>query len=362
MEDLALINKKFLEESYAGKNVFITGHTGFKGSWLVTCLHLLNANIKGYALAPENKFDLYNEINGNQLCTSVIADIRDKDRLEEEILHFQPDYIFHLAAQPLVRLSYELPIDTFETNVMGTVNLLNAVRKLEKPSQVICITTDKVYENMEWHYPYRENDRLGGHDPYSASKAAAELVISSYRSSFFNPDTYDNHKKSIASARAGNVIGGGDWAEDRIIPDIIRALQNREEIKVRNPFSIRPWQHVLEPLYGYIILGAHMHENPNKYASAWNFGPMADDNKTVQQLVEIAIEVWGSGSYEVSKAVNQVHEAGLLKLDINKAINELQWSPKWNARKAIEMTIEFYKNTNEKALFNLINQIQEYGI
>lgn len=351
-----------LQDVYHNKRVFLTGHTGFKGSWLLGWLHSLGAIVKGYALSPENAYDLYHQIEGDTLCESTIGDIRDKELLKREILEFRPDFIFHLAAQPLVRLSYDIPAETFDVNVMGTAHVLDAVRYLDKPCSVICITTDKVYENKEWHYPYRESDRLGGYDPYSASKAAAEIIISSYRSSFFNPSTYDQHHKSIASARAGNVIGGGDWAKDRIIPDIIRALQSEVSIQVRNPNSIRPWQHVLEPLSGYLVLGVHMSEDPIQFASAWNFGPMADDNKTVQQLVEIAIEIWGSGISNVANAVNQVHEAGLLKLDINKTINELQWTPKWNAKKAIEMTIKYYKNSNEKSLFNLINQIEEYGI
>lgn len=351
-----------LKDVYCNKKVFLTGHTGFKGSWLLAWLHSLGAIVQGYALSPENDYDLYYQIEGDSLCKSTIGDIRDRALFVKEIVDFKPDFIFHLAAQPLVRLSYDIPAETFDVNVMGTAHVLDAVRYFDNPCNVVCITTDKVYENKEWHYPYRESDRLGGYDPYSASKAAAEIVISSYRSSFFNPNMYSDHKKSVASARAGNVIGGGDWAKDRIIPDIVRALQNNEAIQVRNPHSIRPWQHVLEPLSGYLILGAHMMNDPIKYADAWNFGPMADDNKTVQQLVEIAVEIWGSGKYNISNGVNQVHEAGLLKLDINKSINELHWSPKWNAKKAIEMTIAYYKNSNEKSLFNLINQIQEYGI
>lgn len=351
-----------LKDTYLNKRVFLTGHTGFKGSWLLAWFHSLGAIVHGYALPPENDFDIYHQIDGDKLCESTIGDIRDKEFVKNQIIEFKPDFIFHLAAQSLVRLSYDIPAQTFNVNVMGTAHVLDAVRYLDKPCNVICITTDKVYENQEWHYPYRESDRLGGYDPYSASKASAEIVISSYRSSFFNPTIYNYHKKSVASARAGNVIGGGDWAKDRIIPDIIRALQNKETIIVRNPQSIRPWQHVLEPLSGYLLLGAKMNENPVKFADAWNFGPMADDNKTVLQLVEIAIEIWGSGKFDFSSAVNQVHEAGLLKLDINKTTNELEWEPKWNAKKAIEMTIAYYKNTNEKALFNLINQIQEYGI
>ena len=286
------------EKVYRDKKVFLTGHTGFKGSWLLVWLHSLGAKVKGYALAPENSEDLYNQINGDGLCESVIADIRDKDRLKEEIISFQPDFIFHLAAQPLVRLSYELPVYTFEVNTLGTAYVLDALRYVEKACNVIIITTDKVYENKEWHYPYRENDRLGGYDPYSASKATAELVVGSFQNSFFNKKEYARHKKSISSARAGNVIGGGDWAKDRIIPDIVRALQQNKNIEVRNPYAVRPWQHVIEPLSGYLLLGQKLVEDPIKYAEAWNFGPVQDDTFTVQDLVKEAISVWGSGHYD----------------------------------------------------------------
>ena len=332
-----------LEAYYKGKRVFLTGHTGFKGSWILYWLHLLGAEVKGYALAPENEQDLFNVIDGSALCDSVIADIRDKDRLEKEILDFQPDYIFHLAAQPLVRLSYEIPSETFAVNAIGTAYVLDAVRKLAKPCAVILITTDKVYENKEWHYLYRETDRLGGYDPYSASKACAELIISSYRNSFFNTKKYPTHKKSIASARAGNVIGGGDWAKDRIIPDIVRALSNNESVEIRNPNAVRPWQHVLEPIGGYLHLGTKMVDDPIKYAEAWNFGPLAEDTLTVKDLAGLAIRIWGSGEYHTPQYKEPLYEAKLLKLDISKTVNELNWNPKMNAKAAIEWTIGFYK-------------------
>ncbi len=332
-----------LQSTYKGKKVFLTGHTGFKGSWMLYWLHQLGAEIKGYALAPEQVDGLYNSMKGDLLCDSIIADIRDKERLTQEIKDFQPDYVFHLAAQPLVRLSYDIPSETFDVNAIGTANVLDGIRELEKPCIGVMITTDKVYENNEWHYPYRENDRLGGYDPYSASKACTELVISSYRNSFFNPKAYITHHKAIAAARAGNVIGGGDWAKDRIIPDIINALNNDQPITVRNPQAIRPWQHVLEPLGGYLLLGAKLMEDPIKYADAWNFGPMADDNLDVESLVKLAIEVWGSGKYDTPALKGQPHEAGLLKLDISKAINELDWKPKWTAKQAIEKTMSWYK-------------------
>jgi CDP-glucose 4,6-dehydratase len=346
-----------LKSVYRDKKVFLTGHTGFKGAWLLQWLHLLGAQVKGYALAPENEEDLYNLIEGDSLCESVIADIRDSAKLEEAILTFEPDFIFHLAAQPLVRLSYEIPAATFAVNAIGTAYVLDAVRKLHKPCAVVLITTDKVYENKEWVYPYRENDRLGGYDPYSASKACAEIVIHSYIQSFFNSAVFELHQKGIASARAGNVIGGGDWAKDRIIPDIVRALRQQQPITVRNPLAVRPWQHVLEPLGGYLLLGAKLAAEPQRYGGAWNFGPYAEDNKTVGDLVELAIDTWGSGSYEYPALLNQPHEAGLLKLDINKAANELCWYPKYNAKQAISKTLAWYKayNQDKKAAGKLVH-------
>lgn len=337
------MNYQHLAHYYQGKKVFLTGHTGFKGSWLLYWLHLLGAEVKGYALAPESDVDHYNIIKGDDLCESVIADIRDGARLIKEVQEFEPDYVFHLAAQPLVRLSYEIPSETFAVNAIGTANVLDAVRALKKKCTVILITTDKVYENKEWHYPYRETDRLGGYDPYSASKACAELVISSYRNSFFNPATYSVHQKTIASARAGNVIGGGDWAKDRIIPDIVRALQKDEVISVRNPKSIRPWQHVLDPLGGYLHLGAKLAENPGGFSDSYNFGPFSEDNLTVEELVNQALGYWEKGQYATPNLTDQPHEAGLLKLDISKAINELKWEPQYDAKTAISVTLAWYK-------------------
>ncbi len=347
-------------DTYRGKKVFITGHTGFKGSWLLAWLQSLEAIVKGYSLAPESETDLYYQIDGDSLCESIIADIRNKEKLKKEILDFQPDFVFHLAAQPLVRLSYTIPADTFEVNALGTAYLLDALRFLEKPCIAIMITTDKVYENKEWHYPYRENDRLGGYDPYSASKATAELIISSYQNSFFNKKDYLKHQKSIATARAGNVIGGGDWAKDRIIPDIVRALLQNKNIEVRNPYAVRPWQHVIEPLSGYLLLGQKLSHHPVKFAEVWNFGPLQDDTFTVESLVREAITIWGQGNFEKPNLENQPHEAGLLKLDINKAMNELGWKPKWNALRAIRETINFYRFSGKQPLDYLKKQISEY--
>jgi CDP-glucose 4,6-dehydratase len=331
-----------LQQIYKGKKVFLTGHTGFKGAWMLKTLSLLGADVKGYALAPQTKDDLFHLIDGDSICTSVLADLRDKERLREEIVSFQPDFVFHLAAQPLVRLSYEIPAETFEVNVIGTANVLDGVCLLKKKCQVVLITTDKVYHNNEWIYPYRENDRLGGYDPYSASKACAELLIDSYRNSFFNSKTYDTHQKSIAVARAGNVIGGGDWSKDRLIPDIAKALALETQVVIRNPNSVRPWQHVLEPVTGYLMLGAHLTVKPIQFSQAYNFGPNLSDALSVEDMLKLAIASWGKGEYKVEKEEGQPHEAGLLKLDISKVISELKWQPKMNAEKAVSMTMDWY--------------------
>jgi CDP-glucose 4,6-dehydratase len=347
MENLGLM--EYLKNHYQGKKVFVTGHTGFKGSWLVQILSLLGATIKGYALAPDQKVNLFDEIAGADLCESVIHDIRDKEALKKAILDFQPDYIFHLAAQPLVRLSYQIPIDTFEVNVLGTAHVLDALRFLDKKCSIVLITTDKVYHNNETEYAYQENDRLGGYDPYSSSKACCELVIDSYRNSFFNTHNLAEHGKSLAVARAGNVIGGGDWSLDRLIPDIAKALQNNQEIIIRNPKAVRPWQHVIEPLFGYLELGAKLRDKPVEYSQAYNFGPNESDALTVEEMVQKSIGIWGKGHYTSEINAGNPHEAGLLKLDITKALNELLWSPVFNAEIAIQRTINWYKKYDEGA-------------
>jgi CDP-glucose 4,6-dehydratase len=332
-----------LKQVYKGKKVFLTGHTGFKGSWLLKMLHALGADVKGYALAPETSDDHYYLINGDSLCTSVYGDLRNREQVIDEIIAYEPDFVFHLAAQPLVRYSYIIPAETFDVNVMGTANVLEGIRQLKKSCFGIFITTDKVYHNNESLYPYREHDKLGGHDPYSASKACAELVIDSYRNSFFNHKYYNEHKKAIAVARAGNVIGGGDWAKDRLLPDIARALGNNETIKIRNPYSVRPWQHVLEPLAGYLQLGAKLFDDPFGFSEAFNFGPYAEDALSVEDMVKLAINHWQQGNYEIINTVDQPHEAGLLKLDISKAIAKVNWRPKMNATAAVATTVQWYK-------------------
>jgi CDP-glucose 4,6-dehydratase len=334
---------KALRNTYSGKRVFVTGHTGFKGSWLVKILTDFGAVVKGYALAPENEINLYTVMNGDSLCESVISDLRDRESLKNALLDFQPDYAFHLAAQPLVRLSYEIPSETFEVNAIGTANLLDAIKLLNKKCNVVLITTDKVYHNQEIEYAYKENDRLGGYDPYSASKACCELVIDSYRNSFFNTTKYDQHQKAIAVGRAGNVIGGGDWSIDRLIPDIAIALNANKDVVIRNPKAVRPWQHVIEPLFGYLELGLKLNSDPIKYAQAYNFGPNKNDAISVEEMVIKSINCWGSGSFQVDISTNNPHEAGLLKLDISKATKDLNWKPVLNAQSAVELTINWYK-------------------
>lgn len=348
MENMVIESGSLFEKlqlAYTGKKIFLTGHTGFKGAWLLKTLSLLGADVKGYSLEPKTTDDLFYLIEGEKISESVIADLRDKKRLENEVLKFQPDFVFHLAAQPLVRLSYEIPAETFEVNVIGTANVLDAVRLLEKKCEVILITTDKVYHNNEWIYPYRENDRLGGYDPYSASKACAELVIDSYRNSFFNIEKYNVHQKAIAVARAGNVIGGGDWSKDRLIPDIAKAFAIDKPVVIRNPQSIRPWQHVLEPVVGYLILGANLAYD-YRFSKSYNFGPNLSDALTVSAMIKLAITSWGKGEYIVEQLEDQPHEAGLLKLDISKAMEELRWGPKWNAQEAVSMTMDWYTEFN----------------
>jgi len=351
------------QQAYQGKKVLLTGHTGFKGAWMLAWLNASGAIVKGYALAPESEEDLYPMIGGDQRCDSVIADILDKQKLTAAILSFAPDFIFHFAAQPLVRRSYAEPLYTFEVNVNGTAHVLEAVRQLPGRCTVVLITTDKVYENEEKQYAYTETDKLGGYDPYSASKAAAEIVIGSYRSSFFNPLDYSSHLKGIASARAGNVIGGGDFAADRIVPDIVRALAAGKPVQVRNPASIRPWQHVLEPLSGYLLLGVRLAEDPVRYATAWNFGPDPEDVLNVEELVKIAVAMYDNGAYEcATNREGQPHEAGLLQLNIQKAADQLQWKPRLQAATAIRETIRWYKAANKQNAYTLMQeQIGQYA-
>jgi len=349
-----------LKSTYQGKKVFLTGHTGFKGSWMLLLLKELGATVKGYALAPKTDQDLYLLIQGDTLCESVIADIRDNERLSKEMAAFQPDFVFHMAAQALVIDSYENPVETYSINVMGTAHVLDALRFIDKMVHTVIITTDKVYENQERTTPYKEEDRLGGYDPYSNSKACTELVTDSFRLSFFNPANYEQHQKWVATARSGNVIGGGDWSENRIVPDIVRALQTDNPITVRNPAAVRPWQHVLEPIGGYLLLGAQLAKNGQIAADSFNFGPIPEDELTVRELVEIAIQSWGSGTFETPDIANKRHEAGLLKLDIQKAANVLGWVPQMNSGQAIDLTIDWYKTYAKDPQKVTLDQIKAY--
>ena len=353
--------KEITFESYKNKKIFITGHTGFKGTWLSIWFDLLEAEVKGYSKKANYRF--YSEIkNSLKNHTSIEGNINNKKKLEKEILSFQPDYIFHLAAQPLVKQSYKYPLETFNTNIIGTANLLDAVKKLKKRCNVICITTDKVYLNNNEKIAFREEDKLGGYDPYSSSKAACEIIIESYRNSFFNSTDFESHQIALASARAGNVIGGGDYSKNRIIPDIFKSLSENKLINIRNPKFIRPWQHVIEALNSYLILGLNLDNNPKKYSTSYNFGPDKDDILSVEELVKEAIRIWGSGRYKIL-GKQGFHEAQFLMLDNRKAKEELYIFPKWNAKQAISVTMNWYKkslNTDTSLLLMCIDEIKKF--
>lgn len=352
----------YLQRTYSGKRVFLTGHTGFKGAWMLQVLNWLGADVKGYSLAPENDFDLYNEIGGDASCfESITADILDLHKLRGEMVRFEPHFVFHFAAQSLVRTSYDKPVETFMVNAMGTAHVLESMRALQHSSVGVMITTDKVYENPERGLAFSEDDKLGGYDPYSASKAAAEIVISSYTRSFFNPEQYSSHEKAISSVRAGNVIGGGDYAQNRIIPDIVRALEFDEKVVLRNPSSVRPWQHVLEPIAAYLLLAAHMSEDPLRFSGVYNFGPEPNDEKTVEALTRIFLEVFGKEDlYEIQQNASDLHEARLLLLDSSKAKSLLQWHPKLSAEQAIRWTAAWYADKQTSAADKCMQQIKAY--
>ena len=337
MEDMG--NLTMNREFWKNKKVFITGHTGFKGAWLSLWLQDCGAILTGYALAPNTKPNLFDAASVVDGMVSVIGDVRDLEKLTKSMSDFSPDVVIHMAAQPLVRLSYKNPVDTYSTNVMGTVNLFEAVRKTASVKAVVNVTTDKCYENKEWIWGYREYESMGGHDPYSNSKGCSELVTASYRSSFFN---YLGSAK-IASGRAGNVIGGGDWAEDRLIPDIFKSFELKEPVVVRNPSATRPWQHVLEPLAGYLVLAERLCNEGDEYAEGWNFGPQESDVKPVREIIEYLVERWGDGASWVHDESEQPHEAQLLKLDISKAKNLLEWAPKWTLFRTLDSIIEWEK-------------------
>lgn len=348
---------------FKGKNVLVTGHTGFKGAWLSLWLKELGARVIGYSLPPPTTPSLFETIKLNEHIDSIIGNILDYGHLTSVLEEYQPEIVFHLAAQPLVRLSYEEPKLTYETNVMGTINVLEAIKGCKSTRAGIIITSDKCYENKEWEYAYRENDALGGYDPYSSSKACAEIVTAAYRNSFFNPETYNEHKVSIASVRAGNVIGGGDWGLDRIVPDIIRAIRANKPVILRNPQAIRPWQHVLEPLSGYLHLASLMCQDAKKYSSAWNFGPEHQGHVTVQQLAEEIIARWENGTWHPANNQIQLHEANYLSLDCTKSNNILQWYPVYRLDETIDATVrwyqDYYENNSDMYPFTM-GQISSY--
>jgi len=323
---------------WKNKKVFLTGHTGFKGSWMSIWLNKLGANVKGYSLQPPSQPSLFNEAKISELVDSEINDVRNFIKLNESIQKFSPDIIFHMAAQPLVRASYDTPLETYETNVMGTANLLQASCTNPAVKAVINITTDKCYENLELDIAYKETDKMGGSDPYSSSKACSELVTSAYRQSFFQ-----QKKIGIASARAGNVIGGGDWAEDRLIPDILKAFKARKPVIIRNPKATRPWQHVLEPLSGYLLLAEKLFNEPDKYSEGWNFGPHVNDVKQVDWILDYMVELWPNSYWKLDSSPNP-HEANLLKLDISKSESQLRWHPTWSLETSLKKIVQWQKS------------------
>lgn len=325
---------------WKGKRVFVTGHTGFKGSWLSLWLQEMGAVVKGFAMEPNTQPNLFSEAEVGQNMESEIGDITNLEHIVASLTTFNPDILIHMAAQPLVRLSYLEPVQTYATNVMGTVNVLEAARKCTNLKAIVSVTTDKCYENKEWAWGYRENEPMGGHDPYSSSKGCAELITAAYRNSFFNSP----NQASLASARAGNVIGGGDWSDDRLIPDILRAFEQEIPVVIRNPLSTRPWQHVLEPLSGYLVLAEHLYEEGSVYAEGWNFGPKDEDCKPVSWILDKMTAKWGQGAFWELDKNNNPHEAGYLKLDCSKALMQLNWRPKWNLEDTLVSIINWQEN------------------
>jgi len=357
MEKLEITMTKVNSKFWKGKKVFLTGHSGFKGSWLSIWLQAMGAEIKGFSLAPHTSPSLFIEANVAEHMESFVGDIRNKELVFDSMKKFNPDIVIHMAAQPLVRTSYREPIDTYHTNIMGTLHVLEAARYCNNLRALINVTTDKCYANNEWEWGYRENEPMGGFDPYSSSKACSELVTSAYRSSFFQKSGI-----SVATARAGNVIGGGDWSEDRLIPDIFSAFKNKQPVIIRNPKAIRPWQHVLEPLSGYLVLAEKLYTDGKFFAEAWNFGPNDQDVQTVQWIVEKMTADWNLKENWIIDNIEQPHEANYLKLDISKARNKLGWEPSWHLPIAIEKIIKWHKSwlsgINAQAL--CLEQIKEF--
>ncbi len=332
--------EEMVMDFWTGKRVFVTGHTGFKGSWLCLWLQSLGAEVSGYALAPPTNPNLFGVAQVAQGMVSLLGDIRNLEQLQQAMTEFQPEIVIHMAAQSLVRLSYQNPVETYATNVMGTVNVLEAVRKTDAVKAVVMVTSDKCYENREWIWGYRENEPMGGYDPYSNSKGCAELVTSAYRQSFFGNNV------AVASARAGNVIGGGDWATDRLVPDLVRSFSEERPVLIRNPHAIRPWQHVLEPLSGYLMLAQKLYEKGAEFAEGWNFGPREDDARPVQWIVEQFTGLWGEGATWTLDGAEHPHEAHYLKLDCSKAVSRLNWQPRWSLTDALEKISAWHKAHN----------------
>lgn len=348
---------------WRGKKVFLTGHTGFKGSWLSLWLQQLGAEVTGYALQAPTNPSLFEVANVAQGMTSIIGDIRDAEALNKAMRDAAPDIVIHMAAQPLVRYSYVNPVETYSTNVMGTVHLLEAVRQTPSVRAVVNVTSDKCYDNKEWVWGYRENEAMGGFDPYSNSKGCAELVTSAYRNSFFNPEKYADHRVALASGRAGNVIGGGDWADDRLIPDILRAISDNKPVVIRSPHAIRPWQHVLEPLSGYLLLAEKLYTQGVAYAEGWNFGPADEDAKPVQWIVEQLTQQWGKGASWQLDGGEHPHEAHYLKLDCSKAKMRLDWQPRWHLGHTLEMIVSWQQAWLAKQDMRsfTLKQIEQYA-
>lgn len=333
---------------WSGKRVFLTGHTGFKGGWLALWLTKQGATVTGYALEPSTAPSLHALTAASASARSIIADIRDLELLSQSMQACAPEVVFHLAAQPLVRRSYVNPVETYSTNVMGTVNLLEAMRSCHSVRSVVIVTSDKCYENREWQWGYRENEPMGGYDPYSNSKGCAELVSASYRSSFFNEDRYSQHGVALATVRAGNVIGGGDWSEDRLVPDLLRAFGENRTADIRNPLAVRPWQHVLEPLNGYMMLAQKLYVDGPAWAQAWNFGPNDSDARPVSWIADQMAGLWGRGAHWRTEArAEQPHEANWLKLDCSKARQTLGWIPRWDLRRSLGAIVDWQRAWTE---------------
>lgn len=359
MENMEITSGKVNSLFWKNKKVYLTGHTGFKGSWVSLWLQSMGAIVKGFALEPPTTPSLFYEAKVGENMESEIGDIRDLNALKKSMLSFKPDILIHMAAQPLVRYSYIEPVETYSTNVMGTVNVLESARNCPNLKAIISVTTDKCYENKEWDWGYRENEPLGGHDPYSSSKGCAELVTSAYKKSFFNTI----NTPSIASVRAGNVIGGGDWAKDRLIPDILNAFENSKPVFIRNPLSTRPWQHVLEPLSGYLVLAELLYNRGDEFAEAWNFGPKDEDSKPVKWILDKMITFWGEDAKWKLDKNNNPHEASFLKLDCSKAANKLKWHPNWNLEYTLNSIVNWHKNwiKGENMRNICIQEIVNYG-